>query len=87
MTTITENSALEKLTELRNAQIESFIGDLSDLKGFLNDAVSDKIYKMINDRKGTEWSQKEFDLIIYNFNNLKNILDTQIKIIHVNNTI
>lgn len=82
MATITENNTIEKqkLIELRNIQIGSFVGDLSDLTGFLNDAVSDKLYKMINDKKGTEWSQNEFDTILYNFNNLRTVLETQQKI-------
>lgn len=82
MKIISENYSTEKenLQQLLNSQMNSFVGDLADLKGFLNDAVTDKLFNLINDKKGMSWTQDEFDLIIYNFNNLKNILNTQIKI-------
>jgi hypothetical protein len=87
MKTISETYSTERedLQQLLNSQMNSFVGDLSDLKGFLNDAVTDKLFNLINDKKGMNWTQNEFDLIIYNFNNLNNILDNQIKISNANN--
>lgn len=80
MTTLTNTQEKQELINSRNLHLSSLMGDLTEFKGFLNEAFSDKLFKMINDKKGTKLSQEEFDLILYNFKNLLDVLDYQEKI-------